>query len=379
MKYGIIASYQGLFRILFIAVIPFVFLEQNSDKIASEFSVFSSVIIILAQAPGVYFVRILNENISKVRYAISTLSINLFFALTLNLIYFKIFDEYFISLAFCCGLPIVIIHMMLRNLWIYKKQENKVIISDVLFSFLFIVAYMLARKYIHEVNYYIVLFTAFIYIVASWKNLRLIKEQVKATSSGLSNFCSGGIIMLLPYVLGKFDSSVVYVSMLFVSILSVLMLIPRIILLKKTKSTVLATNSCNGYRYLILQRKNMLKILSLSLSLSFLCYLIISSYLKLNDINNSLIWIAVSLYLLFSQMSLFDCNYIIYKGMVNTLLYANVTLLFSFFISSLMVYYMSFYGIVESSFASIVSIYFLAFLMMFRYFYIVKVIDEQRD
>jgi len=376
IKYAIVASYQGGFRLVFMALLPFVFNHEDSNFIATEYSLFSALCLVLAVSPGVYVHRLIHKEVVIKNYTIVIVVFGLFVLSFINLLYELIELSPLLSLSFLVVFPIFVIQMIYRNLYIYMENTNRVIFIDVFFSFVFVLLFFVfKKKLIIDVPSFALVITSLCFLLCFYNQV-LYKEFLKAIASGLSNFASGGMILILPFVLSKFEPSISYEVMVYVSSLSVLMLLPRVLLLKKTKKLVRSTRSVQAYNYLKLLRLKNSYVLMLSLFISFFVYILTVLVLKNIALLNVLIWIIVSLYFYYSQISLFDCNFIIYKGEVTKLLFANILVFLSFIIINLIIYFLLHNRLISLFYSELFSVLSLLLPIIVRSIYITGVVAE---
>lgn len=379
IQYGLIASYQGVFRLLFLLAAPLLIEGIDVDKLASDFSLFSALTMIFSLAPGVYVHRIIKNKINWKYYAASMVSFGYMLTYIINGIYYYFSNSHLISYELLNLIPLVTLHMIVRNRYIYYKEELLVIVSDLVFTLLFYFLFISfcffnADSVIFVIYFFSIAILGFVGIL---KQNKFIREYLNAINSGVSNFCSGGVILLLPFVMSLIDNSLTYTTMLSVSILSIVMLLPRIQLLKKTRDIVRASHRPSAYKYLSLNRIVLFRVLLVSVLVGCLVSLIWFNYQGIANLKVLLVCFGVAFYFLFSQLSLFDCNYIIYKGETFRLLKANVMLLFSYSLMSLMVWFLVRNNCIDDQFGGVLNVYCLSAIMAFRFYHILKVIKDE--
>ena len=353
--------------------------DIDPDKLSSDFSLYSALTLIFSIAPGVYIHRVISLGLSQVHYTLGCLSIGYVLGHITNTVYLYFYGNYLISVELLCLMPLLSLHMIIRNRYIYFKNKNKTIVTDILFTVIFYYIYLiiLNLEIVENIlnSYFLMIFIIGIIGVAKQKQVQM--ELLKAINSGVSNFCSGGVILILPYIIGKLDESITYVTMFSVSVLGMAMLLPRVLLLKKTRDIVRSTKSHSAYKFLDLNRIILLKLLLVSVLLGSLVVLIYFSQFEALELREFFICLAIAGYYLFSQLSLFDCNYIIYKGDSFKLLRVNVILLLGYASMSVIIYFFNSIYAEEYVNLGIVNIYILLMLMILRYRYILRVVTNE--
>lgn len=328
LKLFLIAAYQGGFRFLFISFIGFYYSVEASTEIAGSYSLFIILSTLLAVTPASYLPVVMRKKVSVFYYSLLSFFLG-YLILIATCIILERYYEIGMQRVFLLLFSLYFWHMIVRNYNIYKKNYTIIIYVDVVFSILFFIFFICFNQMNISFNIYIpllivLLWCIYLWVVAFVKYKQELNELITALGSGVSNFVSGGVVFLLPMILLEVAPTYSYKILLTVSILSVLMLLPRMFLIKKTSSLVRSTTSKLALGYLKRLRSRNIKLLLISICLSFIIFFLLVIIKDIYVIEDIFIWCLLCLYFFFSQISLFDCNFLIYKGAVKPLLIINV-------------------------------------------------------
>jgi hypothetical protein len=342
-----IASFQGGLRLLLVYSASYIALT-NEVSFISDLSLFFSLSILFIVSQGTHIIKLYNlldsHELNSYKIIVLASSILFYLPIVFLLSSFELITEphwfYLSSVSFS-------FHQLYRNFQLSQGRYKEVVTSDIFFSVVLIlltVVYFNDIVFIEKIVLYLYVFYFAAYFIyfriffqcASFK--KIIIELKEASYNGISNFCSGGILLLLPFLLGTFNPSIVVTVAKYVSWLSLGMLLPRTLLIKNLAAFSQVSAEGAGIKnYLLNLNIKNVKLLLIGLILSVL--VIILDTLVTNVPINTVVLSCIVFYIFFSQLSLFDCNYLIFISKAKYLLQLNLLIFINICFISLLLYF----------------------------------------
>ncbi|MCW4631005.1 MULTISPECIES: hypothetical protein [Marinomonas] len=235
-----IASFQGGLRLFLIYIAGYLVLS-NQASFVSELALFFSLSIFFIVSQGTHLIKLNGiqeySELLVYRFYVLLLTSILYFPLVLFLWWLGLISEpfwfYFSSVLFS-------INQLQRSLMLSQRNFKMVVFWDIVFSvqivfFIFIFFNEFNGFYFFVFLFFIIYVFCFLFngVCFFRKDLKWVVREIKeAFYNGASNFCSGGILLLLPFMMEKINPDFVIITAKYVSWLGLGMLLPRMLLIR---------------------------------------------------------------------------------------------------------------------------------------------------